>query len=30
MATEKLTTRPENKTWTNPQIKSHKKNHELD
>jgi hypothetical protein len=28
MATEKLTTRFKNKTWTNPQIKNHKKSHE--
>jgi hypothetical protein len=29
MAIEKLTTRLENKTWTNLQIKNHKKSHEL-
>jgi hypothetical protein len=29
MAIEKLTTRLKNKTWTNPQIKTHKKSHEL-
>jgi hypothetical protein len=27
MANEKLTTRLKNKTWTNPQIESHKKSH---
>jgi hypothetical protein len=26
---KKLTTRLKNKTWTNPQIKNHKKSHEL-
>jgi hypothetical protein len=26
---EKLTTRLKNKTWTKPQIKNHKKNHEI-
>jgi len=25
MAIEKLTARPKNKTWTNPQFKNHKK-----
>jgi len=29
MANEKLTTRLKNKTWTNPQIESHKKSHVL-
>jgi hypothetical protein len=29
MAIEKLTTRLTNKTWTNVQIKNHKKSHEL-
>jgi hypothetical protein len=29
MAIEKLTTRLKNKTWTNLQIKNHKKSHEL-
>jgi hypothetical protein len=28
MATEKLTTRLKNITWTNPQINNHKKSHE--
>jgi len=29
MAIEKLTASIKNTTWTNPQIKSHKKSHEL-